>query len=769
MTKRLLSVAIAILMVLAIVPMTVFAAESDAHNAVTYSAVPEDAFITDPQVGDTFRVAYNVSADSGMWGGLIYARFDNRYITTKSYDGNGAGTLARYINNNLANGEGYENSLVVMSTPDVNYQGGTGEIGEEGETYSVFTWLSTAQEDEDGNMTDGIYSGGTICFVTYQWVAIPEADTTLDFHVLCPISYCNEGNGVPTVYHDNVTCVDASIPVHISGSAPAVEHTIDFTLGALPVNATEGTPAATATFDNPTVGDFVWIYLNVSTPEGGQWCGFHGYIDFDENFFAAAANSNDTTEGFLQETIQQMLNSGDYSSDLPGGTPQRNNTTLIPGNTITNLLYAIQDFTPYANGYGYPGVTLNGDLCRIRYRLKTVPTKEQLQQDENGYYLEMPFYILVSDEETGSLDCRYYDPNPNNTSIFAAENIHISNVKLYFNIAEEPTTHTITYTLTGEEYATQTYNVGDPIVVPEYTVPEGYTFSGWNVPATMPDEDITVDATLIANTYTVTYTINGEEYTTQTYTYGETITAPEYTVPEGYTFSGWNVPANMPAEDITLDATLTPINYTITVQYLRYSDALQDWVALQTAQTITMPYGSLYDVSDMIPETIGEYALVEVIGDETGNVTGNITIEAHYAIPYEPVAPTVASTRVELRERATEDAKKDVRFVFTVTFNDSIVKYNNEMVGHNNYFEITAIGATITVGSKSVTIPAKNIWAMFDDSFEFTAVVSGISEKNWATTMTAVPYMTYVPVDGEAVTVYGNAIEATVNSLLGGE
>ena len=710
MTKRLLSVAIAILMVLAIVPMTVFAAENDAHNAVTYSAVPEDAFITDPQVGDTFRVAYNVSADSGMWGGLIYARFDNRYITTKSYDGNGAGTLARYINNNLANGEGYENSLVVMSTPDVNYQGGTGEIGEEGETYSVFTWLSTAQEDEDGNMTDGIYSGGTICFVTYQWVAIPEADTTLDFHVLCPISYCNEGNGVPTVYHDNVTCEDASIPVHISGSAPAVEHTIDFTLGALPVNATEGTPAATATFDNPTVGDIVWIYLNVSTPEGGQWCGFHGYIDFDENFFAAAANSNDTTEGFLQETIQQMLNSGDYSSDLPGGTPQRNNTTLIPGNTITNLLYAIQDFTPYANGYGYPGVTLNGDLCRIRYRLKTVPTKEQLQQDENGYYLEMPFYILVSDEETGSLDCRYYDPNPNNTSIFAAENIHISNVKLYFNIAEEPTTHTITYTINGEEYATQTYNVGDPIVVPEYTVPEGYTFSGWTVPETMP------------------------------------------------------------AEDITLDAALTANQYQVTIYYLRWSDTLEDWVAVQASKTFTVTYGEQYDYNNEIPAEIDGYEFDHLEGAIAGTMgAADVEVNAYYAIPYEPVAPTVASTRVELRERATEDAKKDVRFVFTVTFNDSIVKYNNEMVGHNNYFEITAIGATITVGSKSVNIPAKNIWAMFDDSFEFTAVVSGISEKNWATTMTAVPYMTYVPVDGEAVTVYGNAIEATVNSLLGGE
>ena len=754
MTKRLLSVAIAILMVLAIVPMTVFAAESDAHNAVTYSAVPEDASITDPQVGDTFRVAYNVSEGSGMWGGLIYVKFDNRYITTKSYDGEGDGTLAVAINDAWDEGEGTDNHLFVMGTPDINYQGGTGEIGEEGETYSVFTWYSAS---EDG--TDGIYSGGTICYVTYEWVAIPEEDVNLDFHVLCPISYCNKGDGVPTVYHDNVTCVDASIPVHISGP---VERTIDFTLSALPVNAASGETAPSVTFENPTVGDFVWIYLNVSTPEGGQWSGFHGYIDFDEDIFTASANSSNTTANFLQKLISTQIAAGDYSSDLPGGTPQKDNTTLLDGNHITNLLYAIQTFDPYSHGYGFPGVTMNGNLCRIKYTLNTVPTKAQLQQDDEGYYLEVPFYIYEG-------DCGYFDPDPNHITRFTAENIHITNVKLYFNIAEQPTTHTITYNINGELYTTQTYEVGAPVTAPDYTVPTGYTFSGWNVPETMPNEDITLDATLTANTYTVTYTINGEEYATQTYTYGEAITAPEYTVPEGHTFSGWNVPANMPAEDITLDATLTPINYTITVQYLRYSDALQDWVALQTAQTITMPYGSLYDVNDMIPETIGEYALVEVIGDVTGNVTGNITIEAHYAIPYEPVAPTVASTRVELRERATEDAKKDVRFVFTVTFNDSIVKYNNEMVGHNNYFEITAIGATITVGSKSVTIPAKNIWAMFDDSFEFTAVVSGISEKNWATTMTAVPYMTYIPLNGEAVTVDGNAIEATVNGLLGGE
>ena len=59
--------------------------------------------------------------------------------------------------------------------------------------------------------------------------------------------------------------------------------------------------------------------------------------------------------------------------------------------------------------------------------------------------------------------------------------------------------------------------------------------------------------------YTVTYTINGEVFTTQSYDFGAPVIAPEYDVPEGYTFSGWIVPETMPAEDITLDATLEPI------------------------------------------------------------------------------------------------------------------------------------------------------------------------------------------------------------------
>lgn len=67
-----------------------------------------------------------------------------------------------------------------------------------------------------------------------------------------------------------------------------------------------------------------------------------------------------------------------------------------------------------------------------------------------------------------------------------------------------------------------------------------------------------VDLTISSEqaSYTVTYTINGAEYVAQTYREGDTIVAPEYVVPNGYTFSGWTIPATMPAEDIVVDAEL---------------------------------------------------------------------------------------------------------------------------------------------------------------------------------------------------------------------
>ena len=136
--------------------------------------------------------------------------------------------------------------------------------------------------------------------------------------------------------------------------------------------------------------------------------------------------------------------------------------------------------------------------------------------------------------------------------------------KDFSNVTEDMTvtaqysanSYSITYTINGEEYTAQTYEFGAVVSAPEYTVPEGHTFSGWNIPETMPAENLVLDAALTVNEYTVTYNINGEIYAIQVYAYGEEVFAPAYDVPDHFTFSGWDTPATMPAENIVLDATL---------------------------------------------------------------------------------------------------------------------------------------------------------------------------------------------------------------------
>ena len=209
--------------------------------------------------------------------------------------------------------------------------------------------------------------------------------------------------------------------------------------------------------------------------------------------------------------------------------------------------------------------------------------------------------------------------------------------KDFSNVTEDMTvtaqysanSYSITYTINGAEYTAQTYEFGTAVSAPEYTVPEGHTFSGWDIPETMPAENLVLDATLVedgkytvsfmvdgetyftftgyegdaitvpenpeklgytfdawdgmpedgvlpaanitvtavwsVNTYTITYTVNGKGYSIQTYEYGAAIITPAYDVPEGYTFSGWDVPETMPAEDLVADATCTINVYEVTL------------------------------------------------------------------------------------------------------------------------------------------------------------------------------------------------------------
>ncbi|MBQ9954753.1 MAG: InlB B-repeat-containing protein [Eggerthellaceae bacterium] len=111
----------------------------------------------------------------------------------------------------------------------------------------------------------------------------------------------------------------------------------------------------------------------------------------------------------------------------------------------------------------------------------------------------------------------------------------------------------------GGDCVTTSVKYGAHVAAPADFEKTGYTFNGWDgeLPATMPARDVTVTATWTINQYTITFdTDGGTAITPITGDYGTAITAPADPTREGYTFAGWDkeIPATMPAEDVTITA-----------------------------------------------------------------------------------------------------------------------------------------------------------------------------------------------------------------------
>ncbi len=105
----------------------------------------------------------------------------------------------------------------------------------------------------------------------------------------------------------------------------------------------------------------------------------------------------------------------------------------------------------------------------------------------------------------------------------------------------------------------ETYYYGETITPPASPEKTGYTFAGWEpeLPETMPANDVTVTAQWTVIQYTITFDPdNGEEPTTITQNYGTAITAPTTPTKDGCHFLRWDteVPATMPRENLTITA-----------------------------------------------------------------------------------------------------------------------------------------------------------------------------------------------------------------------
>ncbi len=152
-------------------------------------------------------------------------------------------------------------------------------------------------------------------------------------------------------------------------------------------------------------------------------------------------------------------------------------------------------------------------------------------------------------------------------------------------------TYDVNYYVDNELKHTDKVVYGEPITPWTYPTAEGETVSAWSeIPATMPGHNVDVYATTGTASFTITYYVNDIQYGDPIpYAYGSAVSAPAYTVPEGYAFSGWDVPATMPAENLKLYATLTARTYNAIFYLDEEKTNVYDTVPTVYGENIVMP------------------------------------------------------------------------------------------------------------------------------------------------------------------------------------
>ena len=131
----------------------------------------------------------------------------------------------------------------------------------------------------------------------------------------------------------------------------------------------------------------------------------------------------------------------------------------------------------------------------------------------------------------------------------------------------ERITYTVTFTVNGAFWQADVVGWGETVDEPEDAYADGFVFLGWNFDFETPiKSDTVIEAELAPLSYTVTFTVNGETFTTETVEYGETASVPpQAPALEGYTFTGWNFDFKTPIyDDIEIEAEFEEIWFTVT-------------------------------------------------------------------------------------------------------------------------------------------------------------------------------------------------------------
>ena len=426
----------------------------------------------------------------------------------------------------------------------------------------------SSEEVKDCNVVSCAYVNGKIYgymtsgYREFRYIVIDEATQTVDYwgrtnmlhpqsmaydystNTMYAVAYASQSNSKYAIYSVDIDTGDLTMIAELSENVTEIAVSRDGKI--------YGFLAHTINEIDKTTGEVTRLFY-FQAPDGFSKIPWKAVCDFRTGLFYVLYESRTYSQGNINHNLYEInvdeltARSCGYVTVAPTGVDDIyiKNDIELPPREKTKFTVTFAD-------------SMDGSVIGTA-------------QYEVGTTLDEATFLTPPEHEGYAFTCWEYDENYDGEYL-----LYDVTVTAYYHEVEAPATiivnncyevgsrsyadwvtyYTITYTVNGEEYSVQTYEYGAAIITPAYDVPEGYTFSGWSVPETMPAEDLVVDATCTINVYEVTVIDgwNGDPIAVLYVAHGQDAVLPDAPEHADYIFDRWDGDPTNVTEDRTITA-----------------------------------------------------------------------------------------------------------------------------------------------------------------------------------------------------------------------
>lgn len=427
----------------------------------------------------------------------------------------------------------------------------------------------SSEEVKDCNVVSCAYVNGKIYgymtsgYREFRYIVIDEATQTVDYwgrtnmlhpqsmaydystNTMYAVAYASQSNSKYAIYSVDIDTGDLTMIAELSENVTEIAVSRDGKI--------YGFLAHTINEIDKTTGEVTRLFY-FQAPDGYSKIPWKAVCDFQTGLFYVLYESRTYSQGNINHNLYE-INVDEHTARSCGYVTVNNKSGTRDMFTKNDIELPPREKTKFTVTFVD---NMDGSVIGTA-------------QYEVGTTLDEATFLTPPEHEGYAFTCWEYNENYDGEYL-----LYDITVTAYYHEVEAPATiivnncyevgsrsyadwvtyNTITYTVNGEGYSVQTYEYGAAIITPAYDVPEGYTFSGWSVPETMPAEDLVVDAACTINVYEVTLIDgwNGDPIAVLYVAHGQDAILPDAPEHAGYIFDRWDGDPTNVTEDLTITA-----------------------------------------------------------------------------------------------------------------------------------------------------------------------------------------------------------------------